>query len=181
MQSIRTERLRLRSWRLSDVPSYAEGCNTPAVMRWLGGVQSLAAVAREVRYFIKAEERDGFTFWALELARSKTLLGFCGLLVIRERHCPMRGQIEIGWRIREPAWRQGFAFEAASAVLEHGFNRLSIAGIVSRAAIGNVASRQLMNKLGMKRQRDFDYVPHGETRKLAAYAITASGGRQPLK
>ena len=45
-------------------------------MRWLGGVQSEGAIAREAGYFIKAEKRDELTFWALELARPKTFLGF---------------------------------------------------------------------------------------------------------
>ena len=147
-------------------------------MGWLGGIQSEAAVAREVHYFIKAEERDGFTFWALELAHSKELLGFCGLLVIRERDCPFRGQIEIGWRVRESAWRQGFAFEAASAVMEHGFEQLKASAIVSRAATGNVASRQLMTKLGMIRRPNLDYRPRGESDKLAVYSINVDQWRQ---
>ena len=178
MAPIRTARLRLRSWRISDVYRYAEACNTSPVMRWLGGVQSEGAIAREVGYFINAEERDNMTFWALELARPKTFLGFCGLLVIRERDCPFRGQIEIGWRVRESAWRQGFAFEAASAVMEHGFEQLKASAIVSRAATGNVASHQLMTKLGMKRRPTLDYRPRGESDKLAAYCINVDQWRQ---
>ena len=45
-------------------------------MRWLGGVRSEGAIAREAGFFIKAEERDELSFWALELARPKTFLGF---------------------------------------------------------------------------------------------------------
>ena len=44
-------------------------------MRWLGGVRSEGAIAREVGFFTKAEERDELSFWALELARPKTFLG----------------------------------------------------------------------------------------------------------
>ena len=177
MAPIRTARLRLRSWRISDVYRYAEACNTSPVMRWLGGVQSEGAIAREVGYFINAEERDDMTFWALELARPKTFLGFCGLLVIRERDCPFRGQIEIGWRVRESAWRRGFAFEAASAVLEHGFDQLKIPVIVSRAATKNIASRKLMGKLGMQRRRDMDYQSRGENGLLTAYSVTVDQWR----
>jgi len=177
MAVLRTERLRLRSWRSTDVEVYAEACNTPAVMRWLGGVQTQAAVAREVRYFDKAEVRDGFTFWVVEHAGSKRLLGFCGLLRISERDCPLRNEVEVGWRIRESAWRQGFAFEAASAVLDYAFQRLQLSLVVSRAARGNVPSRELMAKLGMMRRSQFDYRPSGENGKLAAFTIAAAQWR----
>ena len=36
---IETERLRLRNWREGDDERLHIHCNTPAVMRWLGGVQ----------------------------------------------------------------------------------------------------------------------------------------------
>ena len=35
---LETERLILRDWREEDWPVFLEGTNTPAVMRWLGGV-----------------------------------------------------------------------------------------------------------------------------------------------
>ena len=171
---IRTKRLVLRSWRRSDVEEYDEGCNTPAVMRWLGGVRTRAAIRREVDYFRAAEARDGFTFWAAERRSDKRLLGFCGLLKITERDCPFRGAVEIGWRIREDAWRRGYAFEAATAVLRVAADLDQLNVIVSRAAAGNKPSRSLMAKLGMRRRRESDYQPRGETVKLLVYELTPS-------
>lgn len=172
-----TERLRLRSWRGDDVERYSDACNTPGVMRWLGGVQSRPEVSAEVRYFIGAEYRDGHTFWAVEHRSEPTFLGFCGLLTIRERDCPFRGEVEIGWRIREDQWRKGFAYEAASATLSYAFKQLRLPLVVSRAAAGNTASRKLMRKLGMRRCRDLDYRPRGENDKLAVYSISAEEWR----
>ncbi len=177
---MRTERLRLRSWRSTDAGRYEEACNTSRVMRWLGGVQSTSALRAEVHYFINAERRDGFTFWVAETVAERTFLGFCGLLTIRERDCPFRNKVEIGWRIREDAWRNGYAFEAASATLSHAFARLHLPLIVSRAARGNTPSRRLMNKLGMRRRLDLDYRPRGENDQLAVYSISAQDWRQAL-
>jgi len=142
-------------------------------MRWLGGVQTRSALRADVRCFINAERRDGFTFWVVELMPQRTFLGFCGLLTIRERDCPFLHQVEIGWRIREDAWRNGYAFEAASATLRHAFERLHLPLVVSRAAGGNMPSRKLMSKLGMRRRCELDYRPSGENDKLVVYSISA--------
>jgi RimJ/RimL family protein N-acetyltransferase len=147
-------------------------------MRWLGGIQSMAALRRDVGYFINAERRDGFTFWVVELMPQRTFLGFCGLLTIRERDCPFKGNVEVGWRIRQDAWRNGFAFEAASAVLAHAFKRLRLPEIVSRVSGGNTASRKLMAKLGLRRRRDLDYRPRGDNSKFMVYSIDAEQWRR---
>src|SRR3954447_15493155 len=101
---LKTKRLRLRSWRWSDVDRFDEACNTAAVMPWLGGVQSRSELRRDVSYFMRSEARDGTSFWALERSADAVFLGFCGLIRIRERDCPFRGELEIGWRIRQDAW-----------------------------------------------------------------------------
>jgi RimJ/RimL family protein N-acetyltransferase len=170
---LETERLRLRSWRLSDPSRYNQACNTPAVMHWLGGVQSRWEVFRDVKYFIKSEARHGVTFWVVQRASDGMFLGFCGLIRIPDRDCPFRNELEIGWRIREDCWRRGYGFEAAKAVLDYAFSHLDAARIVSRTAGGNVASRKLMRKLGMSRRRDLEYRPRSESAKLAVFCITA--------
>lgn len=172
---LETSRLRLRSWHPADFAPYARACNTPAVMRWLGGVQSRSPVKKDIRYFSQMEARDGFTFWALELRETQQLIGFCGLLRITDKDCPFAGAAEIGWRLRESEWRKGYAFEGASRVLQFGFDDLGLHEIVSRVALGNVASRGLMKKLEMQRRRELDYVPRYESEPLAVYAIQKSG------
>jgi len=172
---LETPRLRLRSWRMSDAAAYARACNTPLVMLWLGGVQSRRSVKREVGYFAMMEARDGFTFWVIERRADNKLLGFCGLLRITERDCPFSGLVEIGWRVSASQWRKGYAFEAANRVARYGFDELGLAMIVSRVASGNVASRALMKKLGMKRRRDLDYLPKHENAPLLIYSLDSSG------
>ena len=75
-----TARLRLREWDDGDELRFYGAMNTPAVMRWLGGVQS-AAEWNAGYHRIRAYQRDfGFTFWIVERREDGELLGFCGLM-----------------------------------------------------------------------------------------------------
>ena len=172
---MRTHRLKLRSWQMADIQRYHEACNTPAVMRWLGGVQSRFDLKRDVRYFIRSERRHGFTFWALERLSDGAFLGFCGLVRIPDWDCPFQGELEIGWRIRESEWGKGYAFEAASAVLRYAFDVLKADLVVSRTAAGNLRSQGLMRKLGLIRRPDLDYHPTGEVEGLHVFSMSPNG------
>jgi RimJ/RimL family protein N-acetyltransferase len=148
-------------------------------MRWLGGVQTRRELKKDVNYFMESETAEGLTFWAVERKTDETLLGFCGLLRIREADCPACGELEIGWRVRNDAWRRGYAFEAAGAVLDYAFAQPGIQLVVSRAAAGNAASRALMRKLGMRRDPALDYIPDGEDAALLTYVIERDWAKIP--
>jgi RimJ/RimL family protein N-acetyltransferase len=180
-RSIRTERLRLRSWRMSDARRYQRACNTPAVMRWIGGVQTARQVRDDIAYFMASEAKNGFTYWVVERLSDGAFLGFVGLDRIPEQDCPFRGEVEVGWRLRESVWRKGFGFEAASAVLELAFSEFDVSRVVSRTEKGNKASNALMRKLGLKRRRAMDYAPSGFRSKFAVYSITAAQWRKHSK
>ena len=156
-----TGRLILRTWEVADRAEYARHVNTPAVGRHVGGVQSdeelNAAFER-----LEANQRDaGHTFWAVERKSDGALLGFCGLKIANVPGTPVDGEIEIGWRLREDAWGQGYASEAAEAALEWAWANLDRDRIVSFTIPANVASWGLMERLGMSRRPDLDFAhPH---------------------
>jgi RimJ/RimL family protein N-acetyltransferase len=154
-----TERLVLRDWRREDVEPFIRHTNTEAVMRWLGGVKAPAFLEEVVRErFMAWPARDGFTFWAVERKADRALLGFCGLKRADGRGSPVFGEVEIGWRLREDAWGQGFAKEAAVAALDFAFGKVRAPRVVAVTVDGNRASWGLMRRLGMRRRGDLDYV-----------------------
>ena len=65
----------------------------------------------------------------------------------------------MGWRLREDAWGQGFAKEAAKASLDFAFDRVGAERVVALTVAGNAPSWGLMERLGMARRPDLDY--HG--------------------
>lgn len=154
-----TERLRLRTWDEGDEQRFYQLMNTPAVMRWLGGLQT-AEEWNAGYHRLRAYQRDfGFTFWIVERRADEEILGFCGL---KRANAPgadaIAGEIEIGWRLRDNAWGQGYAKEAAIASLDLAFDRFNAPLVVAVTAAGNAASQGLMRRLGMERRQALDFI-----------------------
>jgi len=155
---IETGRLLLRNWRESDIEPFLRHTNTPAVMRWLGGVTADdEARARIVDRIIPWQTERGFTFWAVERKADGELLGFCGIKLADTAGSPIEGAYEIGWRLREDAWGQGYAREAAIASLDFAFESLGADRVVAITFPGNLPSWGLMERLGMTRRPELDY------------------------
>jgi len=174
-----TLRLVLRDWREADWPVFWEATNTPAVMRWLGGVADegtrAAAQARVEGY--RADHSH--TFWVVERQSDGALLGFCGLKRSNQPGGP-QGMMEVGWRLREDAWGQGYAKEAASAALDLAFDRFGADEVIALTVQGNTGSWGLMLRLGMERRADLDFDSadfDSENPRIIAYSITAAKWR----
>ena len=103
------------------------------------------------------QEERGFTFWAVERKADGELLGFCGLKLADTPGSPIEGMHEIGWRLREDAWGQGYAKEAAIASLDFAFDALGAERVVAITFPPNEASWGLMERLGMTRRPELDY------------------------
>ncbi len=169
-----TARLALRDWREDDWENFWRLTNTPAVMRWLGGVVDEAGKAA-VRARLESYRADhGHTFWVVERKDDGALLGFCGLKRSNQPGGP-QGMMEVGWRLREDAWGQGYAKEAATAALDLAFGRFDADEVIALTLQGNTGSWGLMLRLGMKRREDLDFDSADfdpENPRIIAYSIT---------
>jgi RimJ/RimL family protein N-acetyltransferase len=151
-----TPRLWLRRWRPEDLEPFAALNADPDVMEHfpstLSREETAAAVGRVEEHF----ERHGFCFWAAEVPGRAPFIGFIGLAVpaFEASFTPC---VEIGWRLARPWWGQGLVTEGARAALAYGFERLGLSEIVSFTVPGNVRSRRVMEKLGMRYSKDFSH------------------------
>jgi RimJ/RimL family protein N-acetyltransferase len=159
-----TPRLILRDWAPGDERRFFDVMNKAPVMRWLGGVQSLEQWRSAYQRILGFERDHGHTFWIVERHAdgghlSGEMLGFCG---IKRVNAPgdhaLAGQHEVGWRLREEAWGKGYAREAATASLDLAFGRFAAPHVVALTVDGNRASWGLMERLGMVRRPDLDFV-----------------------
>jgi RimJ/RimL family protein N-acetyltransferase len=175
-----TERLRLRTWDEADEFRFYDIMNTPAVMRWLGGRQSREEWSAGYQRLLAYERDFGFTFWIVERKSDGEILGFCGL---KRANAPgadaIAGEFEIGWRLREDAWGQGYAKEAAVASLDLAFDRFGAPLVLAVTALGNLPSQGLMKRLGMTRREEWDFVdqrfpPDSDVNPQIVFAIDAA-------
>jgi RimJ/RimL family protein N-acetyltransferase len=172
---IEPPRLTLCPWTEADVPELIRVTNTPAVMEYLGGVRDLALFQAVFTRLQAHQAKNGLCFWFAERRGDGAVLGFCGLRMAKIE--PINGEIEIGWRLREDIWGQGYAREGAMASLEWGWRNLSCKRIVASTVNRNSRSPGLMEWLGMHYvpEMDFDYpgFPHGHfCRPHVTYAIS---------
>ena len=154
---IATERLVLREWRDSDREPFASLNADPTVMRYfparLTRAESDAFVDRIQAHFA----RHGYGLWAVEVAGE--FAGYVGLSWADGfDFCPA---LEVGWRLAERFWGHGYATEAARAALAVGLEHEP--SIVSFTAVLNEPSWRVMERIGMRREREWDHprVPEG--------------------
>lgn len=152
---LETARLILRDWRAGDVDDLLAVNADPETMAFLGPVMDRGEVVRLIAD-LQQRARHGHTFWALERKDDGRVIGWTG--VIRALIPQIEDELEIGWRIARDCWRQGYAFEAASATLEWVRANRPGEPVVAITATGNAKSRALMDKLGMVHRPERDFV-----------------------
>lgn len=155
-----TTRLVLRREAPGDLAVWLEHMNTQAVMEKVGGVQSPAQVAEGFAKMAAAAEAGLPSFYFVALKADDTLIGKCGLAPIETAVAPdeLRGAIQAGWTLRADCWGRGYAREAAEAALELAFARFALPSVYAQTSQRNEASWRLMERLGMTRRADLDYL-----------------------
>ncbi|RPE79666.1 GNAT family N-acetyltransferase [Vulcaniibacterium tengchongense] len=156
---IETVRLRLRPCRDSDKPAFAAILNTPRMTAELGGVRPRAEIDALVDKRIADQARHGHSYWAVELRDSGELIGTCGIRVADDYPgTPVQGMYEIGWRIAERHWGRGYAREAAQASLAWAWAHTPAPCVAAWTTPANERSRRLMQRLGLARRPELDFV-----------------------
>jgi RimJ/RimL family protein N-acetyltransferase len=164
-----TSRLTLRTYRREDLAPYAALNADPEVVRYLGGPltregsDAIAQWAQE-RW---AEERLGLL--AVERTEDQTFLGMCGVHHLES----FPDDLEVAWRLARPYWGHGYATEAATAWLDHAFDTLGTARVISVADPPNDRSIAVMRRLGMRYQRKLEIEEEGDRFEVVLYAVDA--------
>ena len=156
MDLINSERLVLRRWRATDRDPFAR-LNADAIVmeHFLSALDRAESDAFADR--IEAGfATNGYGLWAVEVPGEAEFIGYVGLaLATFDAH--FTPAVEVGWRLARNYWGRGFATEAARAAVTDGFDRVGLKEIVSFTVPGNVRSRRVMEKLGMRYAEDFEH------------------------
>ena len=152
---IQTERLSLRPFTRGDVDAVHAYRRREDVARYLFDValsreECALAVQQRINQIALEAEGDKIIL-GVELVENRALIGEVSLIW---RSVEAR-QGEVGW-IFDPEYHgQGYATEAATAMLELAFGPGDIHRVSARCDVRNEASWRLMERLGMRREAHF--------------------------
>ena len=153
---LETERLLLRRLTAADVDNLYALNSDPAVMRFLTGGRPipLAEIQGELlpRYLEYYQRYTGYGFWA---AIERSSGDFLGWFHFRPAEGAGPGEVELGYRLRQSAWGQGYATEGSRALIRKGFRMLGVERVVASTMAVNTASRRVMEKAGLRYVRTY--------------------------
>lgn len=148
---IETGRLVLRRLSEEDAPFVPGLLNEPSFIRNIGdrGVRNLD----DARGFIEngpmaSYRQHGFGLNRVALRDCGPPIGICGLLQRDYLEYP-----DIGFAFLPRYWSQGYALEAAEAVLKHGLLTFQIVRVLATTALDNLSSVRVLGKLGFRFDR----------------------------
>ncbi len=84
---------------------------------------------------------------------------------------PRRGQAELGYLLARPYWGRGLMTEAAGLTAAYGFGTLGLARLIAFADVQNIASRRVLEKIGMRAQGSEMRVVKKENRLYIRYEM----------
>ncbi|ATE54103.1 GNAT family N-acetyltransferase [Actinosynnema pretiosum] len=168
---LETERLRLRAFTPDDAERLLELDSDPDVMRFLTGGEPTSAEAvreRVLPRLLHVHPCLGTRgYWAAEVRGSGEFLGWFEFRPLDEGAPAV---VELGYRLRKPAWGRGYATEGSRALIDKGFAELGVERVTANTMAVNSGSRRVMEKSGLVFLRSFtgdwpDPIPgseHGE-------------------
>jgi RimJ/RimL family protein N-acetyltransferase len=93
-------------------------------------------------------DRFGFGLYLTELKETGTPIGMCGLLKRDSLE-----DVDIGFAFVPQFWKQGYAWESASAVMAYAKDVIGLDRLAAITSPDNAKSIGLLSKLGMTFQR----------------------------
>jgi [ribosomal protein S5]-alanine N-acetyltransferase len=171
---LETERLILRHLTMDDLDALAAIYGDPDVRRYFPeGVLVRDEAKEELEWIIDVYYgRYGFGLWATLDKGNGELIGRCGLIpwtilptptgelalggTGEHPVGPEGSEVEVAYLLAKRSWGRGLATEAATAIVEYGFEQLGLERLICLIDPENRASQRVAQKIGMTFERDVD-------------------------
>ncbi len=156
---IETERLILREMIPSDDAGMFELDSNLEVHRFLGQkpVQHIAESRLMIQNLRKQYADNGIGRWAVILKETNEFIGWSGIKLITDSINNHQNFYEIGYRFIQKHWGKGYATEAGLAFVDFVFNEIKADALYAYADSGNLDSRHILEKIGMRYVNSFEY------------------------
>lgn len=153
MTVLQTERLILRYLQQTDAPFMVQLLNDPSWIKYIGdrGVRTIEQAEAYLQAGPMASyAQHGFGLYLVE--RDGVPMGMCGL-VKRDQLT----DVDVGFAFLPQFTGQGYAYEAATAVIHHAQTHLNLSRLVAITASENGRSQRLLQKLGFQFEKMVDW------------------------
>jgi RimJ/RimL family protein N-acetyltransferase len=138
---LRTARLVLRAPRPSDAEAIARLANDRRVAANTARIPHPYGLDDAEQFIAAVNRRNGDA--AFLIALDGAPIGICGTSSSDD-------EPEIGYWLGVPYWGQGYATEAARAVIDYAFGTLQYPALQAGARVNNPASRRVLEKCGFQ-------------------------------
>jgi len=142
-----TERLFLREFNTGDAGFILELLNNPSWIKYIGD-KNILDTNDALNYInngpLKSYQTHGFGLYLVALKATEKPIGMCGLIKRDGLE-----DVDIGFALMPEYAGNGYAYEIASATLDHAKNKLGIEKVVAITSHDNENSIKLLNKLGL--------------------------------
>ncbi len=152
---IKTKRLIIREFEVQDWQAVYEYTSDSNVMKYIPeGVFN----EEEARKFVSENSGDKAKYFPVVLLNNNIVIGH-----IVFHPCFGDHTYEIGWVFNPNYYNNGYASEAAEAVLDYGFKEMKLHRIIATCQPENIGSYRVMEKIGMRREGYFKKcIPNGD-------------------
>lgn len=154
-----TTRLKFSVWAEEDLPEALELWGNPEVTKFIvaDGKMLEEEVYQRLKKEIEMYKNYNVQYWPIYLKETNQNVGCCGL-----RPYDYENKVfEMGIHLKKEFWGRGIAIEAISAIIEYAFTTMSIKALFAGHNPKNIASAQLLKKLGFKYTHEEFYPPTG--------------------
>lgn len=155
----KTNRIGFSHWTVDDLKLAAELWGQPEVSHFIcaNGVFSSEEISSRLHLEVENYKKYGVQYFPIFELSSANLIGCCGLRPYKNE----KEIFEIGFHLKKEYWRQGFGFEAASAMIDYSFTVLHAKELKAGHNPNNIGSKILLQKLGFQYEEDCFYEPTG--------------------
>lgn len=183
---LESDRLILRQFVVDDLNNLFDLNSDPKVMRYINGglPTSYHDIEKNLSKYLESYEKNAYLgFWAAMEKTNNKFIGWFHFLTttnfnyLAEFNLVTGDEIALGYRLHRASWHKGFATEGSKAIIAKGFSELGVTKVVSWALVENIASIRVMEKVGLRREKEFCFTENqlpnllASERKAAIYGL----------
>jgi len=162
-----TERLVFREMTDHDLEPMAALLGDPKVMAYYAHPKDRAEALEWISWNQRLYREHGFGLWVIELGDTGEFVGDCGLT---PQEVDGVTEIEVGYHVRVPLQRRGYATEAAAASRDFARDELGLSRLIAIIHPENVASQRVAEHIGLTLEKVVER--HGRPKRIYAGRLT---------